>query len=340
MDVNHTLHNNVSGRSLDPLSPMYFTLNMIITVLVYTGNIMTMIAVGRFRVLRTITNTFTVSLAVSDLLVAIALPLCSILNHTTIIVGVTARRYSCLTCKTFTTISMGSSLINLFLLAMDRYISVFYSLKYLSIMRQTRANVLVAIAWIYMSSSTIVFIWVFDTWKSGTYCALVRIVPAVLYYGFFVLNIFTFVTITIVLYAKIFYTARKQANIISIQAASVSGKCQDSNGRSYSVAQRATRKEAKVTQMMGLVLGFFLLCWIPYTVLNILRGRVTVAPRWLDIMYKLSISLLYSNSFMNPIIYGWKNRTFRSAYKRLWMCGRYDRKDLNNSLNIYSSTAQ
>ena len=301
--------NNASiGLSTDPLSPLYFTLNMIIVVLVYVCNILTIWVVIRNKNLHTVTYTFTVSLSVSDLLIAFILPLCSILNHTRLILNNTERKYTCLTCKTFTTISTASSLLNLFMLAVDRYISVFYSLKYMTIMRQKRANVMILLSWAYVCIGVIVSIWGFHVWRRNEYCSLVRIVPVYLYIMIGPLNIGLFLIATLVLYGRIFHVAHKQAREIARQTECV-------RPRNKSGVQN--RREYRVTKMMGLVLGVFLLCWTPYTVLNTVRGILRSVPSWYDIMYKLSISLLYANSFMNPIIYAWKNRTFRSAYKKL-----------------------
>ena len=73
----------------------------------------------------------------------------------------------------------------------------------------------------------------------------------------------------------------------------------------------------------GIVVGVFYLCWIPFMVAVILSAfyKNLVTP----VVVLVISTLVYSNSAMNPILYGYLNREFRLAYKRLfpkvsWPC--------------------
>ena len=69
---------------------------------------------------------------------------------------------------------------------------------------------------------------------------------------------------------------------------------------------------------MALVLGYLILACIPYYVLVPLYDITDPkTPAWYIYSFDLSIILFYSNSFMNPVIYSWKNRDFRDAYKKV-----------------------
>ena len=73
----------------------------------------------------------------------------------------------------------------------------------------------------------------------------------------------------------------------------------------------------------GIVVGVFYLCWIPFMVAVILSAffKNLITP----VVVLVISTLVYSNSAMNPILYGYLNREFRLAYKRLfpkvsWPC--------------------
>ena len=295
------MEGKVPCADMDPFSPMYISLNIIVCVLVISGNVLTIMAVVKFRTLQTVTNTFIMSLAFADLTIGIILPMCSVLNHTTLIKSEVARKYMCYSCKTFTTISTAASLWNLLAIATDRFISVFWSLKYSIIMTQRRANFIIGIIWMYVLTFTVITIWLLHKpWQKETFCCLSQILPSSIYiYAF---NLVMCVPITIFLHSRIFLQAYQQKKRIDAF---------------HQVLGRTHKRNARITRMMAFVLGIFLLCWTPYTALNMVHKGVTKPPTWLTVLYKLSISVLYANSFMNPIIYGWRNTTFRRAFCRI-----------------------
>ncbi len=73
---------------------------------------------------------------------------------------------------------------------------------------------------------------------------------------------------------------------------------------------------------MGLVLGTYLMCYLPTAVYNIISNQLYTPPqpfaillgnRILNVTYKMQCVL-------NQVIYGYKNLAFRKAYKKL-LCG-------------------
>ncbi|GMT07356.1 hypothetical protein PENTCL1PPCAC_29530, partial [Pristionchus entomophagus] len=79
--------------------------------------------------------------------------------------------------------------------------------------------------------------------------------------------------------------------------------------------QRTTVNDQKARLTLGVIMGTFLFCWVPFFILNILRSAVQwrvpkeiiMAVTWLG----------YANSALNPVIYSIFNRDFRRAFKKI-----------------------
>ena len=68
---------------------------------------------------------------------------------------------------------------------------------------------------------------------------------------------------------------------------------------------KVQKKDACIPKMMLLlVLGVFLLCWVPYTVLSVIYQRTRHASVWLTILYRFSNftqNQLWHESFDQPL---------------------------------------
>ncbi|KAG8236826.1 hypothetical protein J437_LFUL017283 [Ladona fulva] len=73
---------------------------------------------------------------------------------------------------------------------------------------------------------------------------------------------------------------------------------------------------SKSTIVVLLVLGSFILLWLPYLTVSSLLVKGVKLPYTL---YRLTFSLAMSNSGVNPIIYGWKNAELKRVFMRFVM---------------------
>ncbi|XP_063062384.1 dopamine receptor D2a [Engraulis encrasicolus] len=93
------------------------------------------------------------------------------------------------------------------------------------------------------------------------------------------------------------------------------GKTQTSL-RGSSKRKISQQKEKKATQMLAIVLGVFIVCWLPFFITHILNIHGAVPLE----LYTACTWLGYVNSAVNPIIYTTFNVEFRKAFIKILHC--------------------
>lgn len=87
----------------------------------------------------------------------------------------------------------------------------------------------------------------------------------------------------------------------------------------YRIGATRARQEWKATLTVGIVLFTFIGCWLPFFVLALYRPLLGngAVPGWIS---STALWLGYTNSMLNPIIYGILHRDFRRTFKNIILC--------------------
>ena len=85
------------------------------------------------------------------------------------------------------------------------------------------------------------------------------------------------------------------------------------NKNSDTIQNNQSKAQKKITSVLSLVIGVFVVTYIPSMIVISLAARLPAqySIRWL---LALCIVIWNINTFSNPIIYAWKNKDFKKAF--------------------------
>ena len=283
---------NFSSKSPDKFDVTHTALSctfvVVIMVLGVVGNVLVILAFKSFRRIRHVTNYFVVSLAVTDILVAVvSMPVW--LSYIVSGPPLFERKPLIQMLWTGTDIMVSvASIWHLTCVSIDRYLCITGPFSYHVRMTSKRAIVIIAAIWLY---SIVVASLGMTFWHWDFYTLAIV-----------VLNYPIPVIIILFAYMSIFKAARYQAKQIDLN---VNGK-----SRRFSLTV-----ELKAAKTLGVVIGAFIVCWSPFFGLNLSYYICDCPPSPLTV--SVAKWMHYGNSMLNPMIYGLLNKDFRFAFKKL-----------------------
>lgn len=90
--------------------------------------------------------------------------------------------------------------------------------------------------------------------------------------------------------------------------------------RQFAISKKLSKlaREQKAAKTLGIVVGVFIICWLPFFVTNVLFGLCnTSCVSNPDLLFPVFTWLGYLNSGVNPVIYALSMRDFRRAFSRI-----------------------
>ncbi|NXX81493.1 DRD1C protein, partial [Urocolius indicus] len=295
------------------------------------GNTLVCVAVVKFRHLRSkVTNFFVVSLAVSDLFVAV---LVMPWKAATEVLGFWPFGAFCDVWVAFDIMCSTASILNLCIISVDRYWAISNPFRYEGKMTWRVAFLMIGVAWLL--SLLISFIPVQLKWHkhrellshqqpglnitreeescdfslNRTYAISSSLVSFYIPVG-----------IMVVTYSRLFCVARRQIRRISSLEEAVERAQQHEAS-----LKNSFKKETKVLKTLSIIMGVFVFCWLPFFLLNCMvpfcNLNLGELPCVSKTVFDIFIWFGWANSSLNPVIYAF-NADFRRAFATIVGCGR------------------
>ncbi|XP_076382113.1 octopamine receptor beta-1R isoform X3 [Megalopta genalis] len=305
------------------------------------GNALVIASVRRHRRLRVVTNCYVVSLAAADLLVA----MCAMTFNASAELSGGKWLFGRFMCDVWNSLDVyfsTASILHLCCISVDRYYAIVSPLEYTVIMRQGTVGCMLGSAWVL--PALISFIPIFMGWyttqeqldymvKNPEVCSFVVNRPYAVIsscVSFWIPGL-----VMIVMYYKIYKEAVRQRKALSRTSSNIvlnsvhhhrSSTRQHHHqqmllqaaaetGTSIRQQTKSWRAEHKAARTLGIIMGAFLLCWLPFFLWYLttsLCGESCYCP---DTVVSVLFWIGYFNSALNPLIYAYFNRDFREAFK-------------------------
>lgn len=244
------------------------------------GNILVILSVVCHRHLRTVTHYFIVNLAVADLLLSsTVLPFSAILE---IVDRWLFGRAFCNVWAAVDVLCCTASIMSLCVISVDRYIGVSYPLRYPTIMTKRRALLAVMLLWVLSIIISIgpLFGWKEPAPEDDSICKITE-EPA---YAIFsaVGSFYLPLAIILVMYCRVYVVAHRESRVwkegqkteksdskrvtlrIHRGNATVSEDEALRNRTHFALRLLKFSREKKAAKTLGIVVGCFVLCWLPF----------------------------------------------------------------------------
>ncbi|XP_063076418.1 D(1) dopamine receptor [Engraulis encrasicolus] len=321
----------VSGMDEFPNRILMTCVFLLLILWTLFGNFAVCAAVLRFRHLRAkVTNIFIVSLALSDLLVAVLVmpwkAAAEVLGHWPF-------GTFCNTWVAFDIMCSTASILNLCVISLDRYWAISSPFRYERKMNKRLALLVVSLTWIL--SGVISLVPVQLQWHKAEQVTEAKLsnqtaenCDSSLSRAYAIwsslVSFYIPVAIMIVTYTKIYQIAHIQIKkITSLERAADAAACR-SNVSPYPRQKMKLSKETKLLKTLSIIMGVFVCCWFPFFVMNCIipfcQGTQNDRPKCVsETTFAIFMWLGWCNSSLNPIIYAF-NADFREAFVRLLDC--------------------
>ncbi|KAM4675113.1 histamine H2 receptor isoform 1-T1 [Discoglossus pictus] len=285
---------------------------VLIIIITICGNVVVCLAVGFDRRLRSMTNCFIVSLAITDLLLGLL-----VLPFSALDLLYEEWPFGTTFCNIYTSLDVmlcTASILNLFMISLDRYYGVTAPLRYSMFVTPGRVAIAMGVIWVV--SLMVSFLPIHLGWNTkdktvqnqdDDVCKLELNKEYVLVDG--LLTFYLPLVIMCLMYYRIFKIAREQAKRIN-----------HANFSNAVCPTLPTVREHKATVTLAAVMGAFIICWFPYFTVFTYQGINNIEVD--KTAFLIVLWLGYANSALNPILYAALNRDFRTAYQRLLHCRR------------------
>ena len=283
---------------------IFHILSTILGVIIVVVNCLIIITISKVRE-KTPTHILITGLSAADLVLGISI----VISRIFVFVQPTGSniKWCFLVILTVYYSTTGISCLSHLAIGTDRFCAVVHPGTYKVKVTKKRCCIFIGISWIYCT--LIILICLFHFGKDKPMNVLLnmditRLVPVFLWFSAIFPNLTLTLLVTIVLYFITFYHIHKNQRRVSFKK---SGYCWN-------------RSAVRVTKLMLILLTMFSLCWTPYGITAAAKIVIENPPLWIHIGFRVSVLLLYANSFMNTLIYAYKSQEIRNVVEGMLTC--------------------
>uniref|UniRef100_A0A8C4FGW3 G-protein coupled receptors family 1 profile domain-containing protein n=1 Tax=Catagonus wagneri TaxID=51154 RepID=A0A8C4FGW3_9CETA len=309
------------------------TLLVLLIAATFLWNLLVLVTILRVPAFHRVPHNLVASTAVSDILVAALVMPLSLVNELSAGRRWRLGRSLCQVWISFDVLCCTASIWNVAAIALDRYWTIKRHLQYTLRTRRRASGLMIALTWALsalIALAPLLFGWG-EAYDSRLQRCQVSQEPSYAVFStcgafYLPLGVVLFVYWKIYKAAKFRFGRRRRAVLplpttVQVKEAPHQAEMVFTVRRPTVAFQMSgdswrEQKEKRAAVMVGILIGVFALCWIPFFLSALISPlcACSLPPIWKSIFLWLG----YSNSFFNPLIYTAFNKNYNNAFKNLF----------------------